>query len=354
MHFRYTNVCLEAICYELPDEIVTSDEIELRLAPLYQRLRLPEGRLAMMSGIEARRFWPVGTQPSQMSVRVGQRTIEAVGIDPQTIGALVHGSVSRDFIEPATAAGVHHGLGLSTNCLLYDVSNACLGLLNGMVQIANMIELGQIRAGLVLGTECGRELVETTIKALNADETLSRNDIKSAFASLTIGSAAAGILLVHRDFSRTQNRFLGGVAAAATDHCDLCRGGHDQSDGTTGLLMNTDSETLMQQGVAAARTTFEQFCDHLDWQPSDINKIFCHQVGRAHRRLLLDTLGLSSEIDYTTVERLGNTGSVALPVTASLGIENGHLSAGDRVALLGIGSGINVLMLGLQWQTQTS
>ena len=53
--------------------------------------------------------------------------------------------------------------------MIYDVSNACLGLLNGMVQVANMIELGQIRAGLVVGTECGRELVENTIAQLNSD-----------------------------------------------------------------------------------------------------------------------------------------------------------------------------------------
>ncbi|MBN1591571.1 MAG: 3-oxoacyl-ACP synthase III, partial [Pirellulales bacterium] len=116
-----------------------------------------------------------------------------------------------------------------------------------------------------------------------------------------------------------------------------------------GLLMNTDSETLMHEGVAAAKTTFEKFCRHLGWKPSDIDKTFCHQVGSAHRKLLFETLGLRPEIDYATVEWLGNTGSVALPMTASLGIENGHVGPGNRVGLLGIGSGINVLMLGVEW-----
>ncbi len=65
---------------------------------------------------------------------------------------------------------------------------------------------------------------------------------------------------------------------------------------------------------------------------------------------MLETLGLDPAADFTTFETLGNTGSVALPITAALGIERGHLRSGDRVAMMGIGSGINVVMLGLDWR----
>ena len=41
---RYRRVCLEAFGYTLPDEIMTSSELERRLEPLYERLRLPAGR----------------------------------------------------------------------------------------------------------------------------------------------------------------------------------------------------------------------------------------------------------------------------------------------------------------------
>ena len=94
-----------------------------------------------------------------------------------------------------------------------------------MVQVANMIELGQIRAGVVVGTESSRALVEATIDHLNADTSLSRNDIKAAFASLTIGSGSAAIVLCDRELSRTGNRLLGGVMQTATEHCELCQGG---------------------------------------------------------------------------------------------------------------------------------
>ena len=210
-----------------------------------------------------------------------------------------------------------------------------------MAQIATMIELGQIEAGMVVGTEDSRELLERTINLLLNDTSLTRQNIKPAFASLTIGSGSAAIILTHRNISRSGLRLRGGVTIAATDHCELC-----QSEGME-AVMETDSETLLKEGVAAAKRAFAQFCETLDWSPESINKTFCHQVGRAHRKLLLDELGLSLDNDYVTFDRFGNTGSVALPTAAAVGLENGFVTPGDNVALLGIGSGINVMMLGV-------
>ena len=351
----YQNVCLEAFAATLPEEVIGSEQIEKRLQPLYDRLRLPEGRLEMISGIAQRRFWPPGMLPSEMSVKTAEKAIRIAGVDKSQVGALVHGSVCRDYLEPATACGVHHRLGLSSDCAVYDVSNACLGLLNGMIQVANMIELGQIRAGVVVGTESSRPLVETTIEQLNRDTTLTRHGIKSAFASLTIGSGSAAAVLVDRHLSRTGNRLLGGVVCAETAHCELCQSDADQAaDPGMRPLMATDAEALMREGIAAGEAAFGRFLDEMGWTVDDVDKTFCHQVGRAHRKLMLEAFGIDPALDYTTLERLGNTGAVALPMAAALGIADGHLQSNDRVGLLGIGSGINVVMLGLDWQQSLS
>jgi len=349
---RYQNVCVESLAYVLPDETITSAEIERRLEPLYRRLRLPEGRLELMTGIRERRFWEAGALPSAKSIESGELAIAAAGIDRQEIGLLIHGSVCRDHLEPATACRVHHGLGLRRSCVLYDVSNACLGLMNGILQAANMIELGQIRAALVLGTESSRPLVETTIEALNRDLGLTRTSIKSAVASLTIGSAGAAILLTDRKTSRTGNRLLAAAVQASTDFHQLCQSGRDEAVGSgMNPLMATDSEQLMREGIATGVETFREFLITADWGPADIDRTFCHQVGAAHRKLMLASLGLPPERDFVTFPWLGNTGAVALPVTLAIGLQGGHVASGDRLALLGIGSGINSVMLALQWQT---
>ena len=152
---QYQNVCIESLGYTLPETRVTSDDIENRLAPLYERLKLPEGRLELMTGIAERRFWPAGTSIGDISVSSCEAALQAAECPTEQIGLLIHGSVCRDHLEPATACRVHHALGLRSDCVIYDVSNACLGIMNGMLQAANMIELGQIKAALVVGSETG-------------------------------------------------------------------------------------------------------------------------------------------------------------------------------------------------------
>ncbi len=347
---RFRHVCIEALAATLPDEIVRSSELEARLAPVYRRLRLPEGRLEMMTGIAERRFFPPGTLPGDISALTAAKALEKAAVSPQEVGVLVHGSVCRDYLEPATASGVHHRLGLSPQCLVYDVSNACLGLLDGVVQVANMIELGQVRAGLVVGTEDSRVAVEATIDLLNRDTTLSRDDVNRAFATLTLGSASAAILLVHRELSRTENLLIGGIFRAETAHSDLCRSTRDVTiGGEPRPLMWTDSEGLLRAGIATAREAFPHFLAEVGWQASEIDRTFCHQVGRAHQRALFEAIGLPVHLDFATVAFLGNTGAVALPVTAALGVEKGLVRPGDHVAWLGVGSGINILALGIRW-----
>jgi 3-oxoacyl-[acyl-carrier-protein] synthase-3 len=235
--------------------------------------------------------------------------------------------------------------------MIFDLSNACLGLLNGMVMVANMIELGQIRAGIVVGTEGGRALVENTIETLNRDQSLTRKTIKLAVASLTIGSASCAAVLCDRELSRTGNRILGATAHTNTQFHELCQGREQAANGgKLAPLMRTDSERLMNEGVATGVATFERFLSDVGWTREDIDKIFCHQVGSAHQKLMFDALQLDRTRDFTTLEWLGNTGSCALPVTMAIGIERGHLQPSDRVGMLGIGSGINCLMLGVDWQ----
>ncbi len=76
---RFERTCLASFGCLLPEEVVTSAELERRLAPVYERLRLHEGRLELMTGIRERRFWEPGALPSDGSTRAGRL---ALGIVP--------------------------------------------------------------------------------------------------------------------------------------------------------------------------------------------------------------------------------------------------------------------------------
>ena len=347
---RYSKVCIESFGYTIPEEIWSSDLVEQKLAPLYQRLRLPEGRLELMTGIRERRFWPADAAPSEMSVNSCKLALQAADIDPASVGCLIHGSVCRDFLEPATACTVHHQLGLPRDCFIFDVSNACLGILTGIIQAANMIELGQIKSALVVGSEGGRQLVQHTIDTLNRDESLTRKSIKSAVASLTIGSASCAVLLTDASISKTNNRLLAAAVNANTQFHDLCQSHSDQAGADMLPLMQTDSERLMHHGVETGVDTLIEFLKESDWSIADIERTICHQVGTAHQKLMLESLGINPELDYSTFSWLGNTGSAALPITLASACESEFIKPNQNVALLGIGSGINCMMLAVNWQ----
>ena len=211
-----------------------------------------------------------------------------------------------------------------------------------------MIESGQIRCALISSGENGRPLVEQTLRTL-LERDLDRNAIKPFFANLTIGSGAVAALVCHRDLlppGARPHRLLGGVARAATQHSDLCQG---DSHGADSLAMQTDSEALLAAGLTLASETWAEFTALSGWDARSTDRFICHQVGSTHRRKLYEALGLDLAKDYSTFETLGNTGSVALPSTLALAVDAGAIKAGDKVGLLGIGSGLNCLMLALEW-----
>src|SRR5579871_1487632 len=207
---RFTNVCLESIAVALPDETWTSAQIEQRLAPLYARLRLPEGRLELMTGIRERRVWPPGTRPSDASALAARAVLSKSQVSREEIGLFIHAAVSRDMLEPASAAFAHHKIGLGESVQIFDLSNACLGFMNAFAAAGGLIESGQIGAALVAAGENGRPLVEETVRTLLGGS-LDRNGIKPFFANLTIGCGAVAAVVCHRRLVKGRaHRILGG------------------------------------------------------------------------------------------------------------------------------------------------
>lgn len=345
---KYSRVYIDAFGYELPPNVVSSDDIETRLEPLYKALRFQKGQLEALTGIHERRFWDPGFKMHEGAELAGLKAIHQSGISPDTIDMLIYSGVCRDNLEPATACAVSDGLGLGPDTQIYDVSNACLGVLNGMVQIANAIELGQIRAGLVVSCESARQIIDITIDRLL--KSMDMETFKKTVATLTGGSGAVAVLLTDSALSSRGHRLLGGVSRSATRHHALCWWGPDTGIPAGGpQIMETDSVGVLENGVILGVETFKEFLSELEWLDNQPDKIICHQVGATHQRNLLDAIDVPAEKDFTTFQFLGNIGTVSLPITAAIAAEREFLVKNDRVGFLGIGSGLNCLMLGIEW-----
>ncbi len=344
---NYSRVFIDAIGYELPPVVVTTQELEARLRPVYETLRLAEGQLEALTGISERRWWEPGYPPSRGAGRAARKALALSNVRPQDVEVLIYAAVCREEFEPATACRVAAELGINPETV-YDISNACLGVLNGIVDIANRIELGQVRAGLVVSCETAREINDATIETLL--QTHDMEAFKKSLATLTGGSGAVAVLVTDGSFCpQPRRRLLGGSMQAAPQHYGLCRWGLEGMLNALRQFTSTDSVAVLRYGVELGLRTWQAFLGRLGWAADTVDKVICHQVGASHRDSILKTLGIAEEKEFSTYPFLGNMGTVSLPLTAALAEEREFLRPGDRVGFLGIGSGLNCLMLGIDW-----
>ena len=346
---KFSRVYIESVGYELAPIVVTSTELENRLKPMYDTLHIAPGQLEALTGIRERRWWKPNTPVSEGAIAAAKKALRERNISPADIGAVVYAGVCREHFEPATACQVAAALGVQGNAAVYDTSNACLGVLNGVLDIANRIELGQIRAGLVVACESSREINEIMIQQMLDNPTMEI--FTTSLATLTGGSGAAAVLLTDGSFTPTRRpRLLGGVNLAEPQHHSLCRWGIKKDDAGNHIpYMETDAVSVMKYGVDLGKRTWDAFMQELSLSSDRVNKVICHQVGEAHQKLILQTIDIDQEKDFSTYEFLGNMGTVSLPITAAIAKERDFLLPGDVVGFLGIGSGLNCLMLGIQW-----
>ena len=398
---RYSRVQMESIGYQLAPIVVTSDELEERLSPLYDTLHIAPGQLEALTGISERRWWEEGHLLSDGAANAARRALQQSNVEPKDIEALVYTGVCRENFEPATACAVAAQLSISTDANVYDISNACLGVLNGILDIANRIELKQIRAGMVVSCETSREIVEIVIERMLKDQ--SMDTFTRSLATLTGGSGAVAVLLTDGSFDNPYtHRLRGAVTKAAPEHHRLCRWGITLTPVALGELMfspdrllnaidqvmepdalatamrelmtheklppalltimpseklpaaltqfmSTDSVAVLKYGAKLGVRTWGSFLTKMGWARDQVDKVICHQVGAGHRATILKELGIDPNKDFSTFKHLGNIGTVSVPLTAAIAEQRQFLKPGDRVSFLGIGSGLNCLMLGWEW-----
>lgn len=344
---RYGRVALAALRYELGPVVVSTEDLEARLAPVYERLRVPSGQVEALTGIVERRWWQPGFALADGAAAAARKALAAAGLEASELDAVVYAGVCRENFEPATACRVAAAIGAPARAWVYDVSNACLGVLNAIVDVANRIELGHMRRALIVSCESARDIVEEMIERMLRDRGMEL--FKTAIATLTGGSGAAALVLREASEAPGRPRLCGGAARAAPEHHALSVWGLDGARGQLAPFMATDSAAVLKHGVELGAATWDAFLETLGWRSSEVDKVVCHQVGTPHRDAVLARLGVSPAKDFSTHAFLGNMGTVALPVAARIAEEREFLKRGDKVGFLGIGSGLNCLMLGWQW-----
>jgi 3-oxoacyl-[acyl-carrier-protein] synthase III len=335
-NFSFEDVALVSLeACEAPI-VVTSAEVDERLAPFYERTDGKPGLLEGLAGIRERRQWPEGVEFTDAAAMAGERAIAAAGIDRDRIGLMIDTSVCRTRLEPSSAVTVHDALGLPSTCLNFDLVNACLGFMNAMHLAGVMIDAGQIDYALIVDGEGTREIYDNTIEFLNRDgEGLS--DIIANFASLTLGSGSVAAVIGRHSENPGSHRMVRGFFHAATEHHRLCVGSLER--------MVTDTRGLLDAGTELAKLAWDDAGAAEAWGGRD--RYVFHQVSLVHTNAMLDVLGIDPERVPIIFPTHGNIGPAAVPITLASIADT--LSPGDSIVCMGIGSGLNAGVLELCW-----
>ena len=319
---------------------LSSDEINARLKPTLDRLGIKTDVLGDIAGIHARYLWEDNVQASDVATLAGVKALADAGIDPAKVGLLVNTSVSRDYLEPSTASIVSGNLGLPDTCQNFDVANACLAFINGMDIASRMIERGEIDYALIVDGETANLAYEKTLERLGRDDA-TEEQFRNELATLTLGSGAAAMVLARSELAPGAPRYRGGVTRAATEWNKLCRGNLDG--------MVTDTRMLLIEGIKLAQKTFIAAKHALGWAADELDQIVIHQVSKVHTAAFTKAIGIDPKKVLTIFGEHGNIGPASVPIVLSKLREMGRLKKGDRVALLGIGSGLNCSMAEVVW-----
>lgn len=314
---------------------VTSSWIDEQLAETYAACGVRPGLLEHVAGIKSRRWWPDGTTFDQVAAEAGREALKNANVQASDIDVLISTSVCKHHLEPSMASSVHHQLGLPSSAMNFDLANACLGFINAIWIASQLIDSGQVRYVLIVDGEGSRYTQEETIRRLQMPGTTSE-DIFAEFASLTLGSGAVAAVLGPAD--QGGHRIVGGVSRAATEHHDLCIGTLER--------MTTDTRGLLENGIALANDCFTEAEQHDHWV-NDVDWYVLHQVSKVHTDGVCAQLGLDIAKVPVSFPTLGNVGPAAIPLTMA---NNQHLfKEGDNILCMGIGSGLNVSFVELQW-----
>lgn len=350
--FRFNNVCLQSFAVHLPPNEITSAQIEDQLGALYKKLGIPFGTLEKLSGVKSRYLWNPGTRPSQVATEACRVVMQKSGINKTDIGLLLNCSITRDYFEPATAILVHSNLGLAESTMAFDITNACMGFLNGVLTASNMIESGMIKSALVVSGETIERPLEACVKYILENPNIGREELLKLVPTFTLGSGAVAYLLTHKSLDSSAHKILGGTTRSASQFSDLCIGNGDyftEQVEDFNPIMTTESAKLISSAATLGARTWKDTATLLDWVKQDINHIFCHQVGKQVNKAFYAEIGVDIEKEYTIYPKYGNLASAALPSALALGSEEKPLKAGEKILLMGFGSGLNSLFLGLEW-----
>ncbi|HVV50236.1 MAG TPA: 3-oxoacyl-[acyl-carrier-protein] synthase III C-terminal domain-containing protein [Polyangia bacterium] len=256
----------------------------------------------------------------------------------EEIDLVLCGQIARQYYEPATAMEVAAKLGLKKTHAL-DVTAACVGHLEAIQAAAGYLALHpEYRTALVCAAELSGAFLSYDIQTVR--------DLQMKTAGLTIGNAAACVLLRRRPFPGGGIRLQAINTFTAPDHWELCQV-------PTGGTLISSSVELMRLGKYIPPWVAERL-GALGLKPDDIDHYVFHQPSEIMVRKILEDIGVDPAKGVYTHPLYGNTASASVGVTYRRLLEERTLARGAKLVLGSAAAGYSMVMATGEWTGSAS
>ncbi len=297
--------------------------------------------LERLTGIRERRVSAGHDDSYSLAVAAAQDCLSRSAHPASSLDVVINCSITKyrdgltQWLEPTMSGAVAEAIG-ATSAMTFDLSNACAGMLSGVMALNNWIRQGTAERGLIVSGEYISPLSQNAAHHV-------RSIMSRELASLTLGDAGAAILL-ERAPDGVKGITVAGFTTVA-DHSRLCLA---YGAGTEpGARMFTQSRAIQKSAIAATPLLLHEVLDSVGIAFSDVDWVITHQTSaRAIKKgmaQITEAIGDAPGHDAViSVDHYGNTASTTHTVALIDEIEAGRIRPGDTVALIALASGLEL------------
>ncbi|WP_343601076.1 3-oxoacyl-[acyl-carrier-protein] synthase III C-terminal domain-containing protein [Mycobacterium sp.] len=271
--------------------------------------------------------------PGEFASRAATACFRQNGVAASEIDLLVYGGIARDAFEPATAAEVAGRLGAKPLHAM-DVTCACAGLIEALHVVAGYFALhDELQTALVCAGELTRDRLSYDIQSLE--------DVAVRAAGLTLGNAAAALLVSRRPLPAGSARLVGLRHTTLSEHHALCRAPVDG-------YFTSHSKELFALAVHVPPEV-RRLVEAAGWSPQEVDHYAFHQPSEAILTRVLTELDAKPRACVHTHSLYGNTASTSWAVALDHRLRQGAVRAGDKIVLASAAAGFTIVGAAAVW-----
>lgn len=305
----------------VPERILTNKELEAMV-------ETNDEWIVTRTGIKERRLASAEEATSDLALHASLEAIAAAGLTAEDIDLIIVATITPDMFFPSTACLLQEKLG-AKKAAAFDLSAACSGFIYGLATGSSMVASGMYKNVLVVGAETLSRITDYTDRntcILFGDGAgavvLGRVEEGRGFQSFELGADGSGGELLK--VSGGGSRIPATAESIETKQHFIHMAGNDVFKFAVRIMGGAAEEALLKAGLTK----------------DDIDLLVPHQANIRIIQSALNRLDLSADKAMINLDKYGNMSSASIPVALAEAVEQGRVSEGDHLVLVGFGGGL--------------